>query len=156
MKCLVCGNPCSCQTDLDGQGAQDYPHLCTACNRVRKSNVLLMTKDLKKYAFVPRKIETPKGPVDAQVPSPNRHPRNWWLVPKGMLETVLEKVYPLSDDEKAIKRRISRLQSEKEDLEGEIAEIEGKIEELEDTLSFNPDNVIQTTWMGSARRVVSA
>jgi len=141
MKCLLCGNSCSCQIDLVGRPALDYPHICTACNQSRKTSVLLMTKDFSEYAFVPRKI----GSVEAQIPRPDRHPKNWWLVPKGMLKTVLEKVYPLTEDEKRIKQHISSLQSDKDDLEGEIAEIEWKIDELEDELSFSPDRVIKRT-----------
>jgi hypothetical protein len=146
MKCLICGTSISGQKDLDGGWAPKYPHLCLEHNRRRSSEVLILAEDFTRYAFLPK--TRIKGDEVAVAPDIFRkHPKNFWVVPRQMISTVLEKLYPLTEDEKAKKRRISDLRSELEGLQAEKIEIEAKIEELEEELEFNPDREVFSTWI---------
>lgn len=146
MKCQICGQPCGHQRALDGGWAK-FPNLCLEHNRRRKKEVLLFSEDGTKYAFFPRerikKGETATTPYLRH----DRHPKNFWTMPAMMISTVLEKLYPLTEDEKATKRRISSLRGELEDLQAEAIEIEAKIEELEGELEFDPDREVFSTWL---------
>jgi hypothetical protein len=125
MKCLICGTSISGQKDLE---------------------VLILAEDFTRYAFLPK--TRIKGDEVAVAPDIFRnHPKNFLVVPRSMISTVLEKLYPLTEDEKAKKRRISYLRSELEDLRAEKIEIEAKIDELEEELAFNPDREVFSTWL---------
>ena len=105
MRCPICGRSCARQRALDGGWAENYPNLCQNDNRRRKTEVLLLAEDGAKYAFLPR--ERIKRGTKAVTPYHlhDRHPKNFWLMPGMMISTVLEKLYPLTDEEKAIVHR---------------------------------------------------
>jgi len=150
MRCLVCGQQCDRQRSLDGGWAKNFPNLCLKHNQRRAKEVLLFSEDGSRYAFLPR--ERIKGGEKAETPylRHDRHPKNFWLLPGMMISTVLEKLYPLTEEEKATKRRIGNLQSEREDLLAEAAEIATRIEELELELEFNPDREVHNTWLSAS------
>lgn len=153
MKCLICGAKCHTQMALGGEKAKQYPNLCPTCNKRRQEEILIMSKDGLRYAFIPS-IRT-DGEVKIEAPK-FKHPRNFWLVPGPMIKTVMEKLYPLTEEEKRTKEQIKELEGEKEELECEISDIENKIEDLEQELSFNPEREIKTTWlMGAAPEIRS-
>ena len=147
MRCPICGTPCARQRSLDGGWAEKYPNLCLEHNRRRAKEVLLFSEGGDRYAFLPR--ERIKGGEKAETPylRHDRHPKNFWLMPGMMISTVLEKHYPLTDEEKATKRRISDLRSEREDLLADAEKIEARIDELETELEFNPDREVHSTWL---------
>ena len=112
--------------------------------------MLLLAEDGSKYAFLPRE-RIKKGEI-ATTPylRHDRHPKNFWLMPGMMISTVLEKLYPFTDEEKATKRRISNLRSEREDLLADAESIAARIDELETELEFNPDREVHSTWLSTS------
>ena len=149
MRCPICGTECARQRSLDGGWAENFPNLCLRDNLRLRKEVLLFSEDGSRYAFLPR--ERIKGGEKAETPylHHDRHPKNFWLMPGMMISTVLEELYPLTDEEKATKRRISNLRSEREDLLAEAEEIEARIDELETELEFNPDREVHSTWLSA-------
>ena len=150
MRCLICGQSCGRQRSLDGGWAEKFPNLCLEHNQRRAKEVLLFSEGGERYAFLP--LERIKGGEKAETPylHHDRHPKNFWLMPGMMISTVLEKLYPLTDEEKATKRQISSLRSEREDLLAEAEEISSKIDELETELEFNPDREVHSTWLSAS------
>lgn len=113
MKCLICGARCHKQMTLDGKRALNYPNLCSACNMRRKNEYLIMAKEGTKYAFVPIERFSELGEI-VNIPMPKCHPKNFWLVPETMISTCMQKIYPLTEDEKRTKKMIKRLHEERE------------------------------------------